>query len=90
MTHIPSGGSANSVPAPIGRQVDLVIAAYLSLAGFVKTGQARILATNAAQRSPLAAGIDAIGGTPAELEAALKAGSTRVAGAARLANLEAG
>ena len=143
VTHIPYRGSANSVPALIGGQVDMVFAAYPSLAGFVKSGQARILATNAATRSPLApdvpaiaerlpgfdfavliamlapraapadavqrlsgeiakivrrpdvieqlrvAGIDAIGGTPAELDAALKAESRRVTAAARRANLRA-
>ena len=143
MLHIPYRGSANSVPAMIGGQVDMVFAAYPSLAGFVKSGQARILATNASARSPLApdvpaiaerlpgfdfavliamlapraapadavsklssevakivrrpdvieqlrvAGIDPIGGTPAELDAALKAESVRVGAAARRANLKA-
>ncbi len=60
VTHIPYRGSANSVPAMIGGQVDMVFAAYPSLAGFVKTGQARILATNAAARSPLAPDVPAI------------------------------
>ena len=143
ITHIPYKGSANSVPAMIGGQVDMVFAAYPSLAGFVKAGQARILATNSAKRSALApdvpaiaeklpgfdfavlvvmlapratppatvqrlstevakivkrpdvieqlrvAGIDPIGGTPEQMDAAIKAESTRVAAAAKRANLKA-
>jgi tripartite-type tricarboxylate transporter receptor subunit TctC len=143
MTHIPYRGSSNSVPAMIGGQVDMVFAAYPSLAGFMKGGQARILATNSAKRSSLApdipaiaerlpgfdfavliamlapratppeavqrlssevakivkrpdvieqlrvAGIDPIGGTPEQLDAAVKAESTRVAAAAKRANLKA-
>lgn len=54
ITHVPFKGSANSVPAMIGGQVDMVFASPPSLMGFVKTGQARILATNASARSPLA------------------------------------
>ena len=60
VTHIPYRGSANSVPAMIGGQVEMVFAAYPSLAGFVKSGQARILATNSLKRSPLAPDIPAI------------------------------
>ena len=60
ITHIPYKGSANSVPAMIGGQVDMVFAAYPSLAGFVKSGQARILATNGAKRSSFAPDIPAI------------------------------
>jgi tripartite-type tricarboxylate transporter receptor subunit TctC len=143
MTHIPYRGSANSVPAMIGGQVDMVFSAYPSLAGFVKTGQARLLATNSLKRSSLApdvpaiaeklpgfdfavliamlaprgtpveavqrlssevaklarrpdvieqlkvAGIDPIGGTPEQLDAAIKAETTRVAAAAKRANLKA-
>ena len=143
ITHIPYRGSANSVPAMIGGQVDMVFAAYPSLSGFVKSGQARILATNGARRSALApdvpaiaerlpgfdfavlvvmlaphatppdvvtrlstevakivkrpdvieqmrlAGIEPVGGTPAELGAAVKAEATRVGAAARRANLKA-
>ncbi|GAB2459728.1 tripartite tricarboxylate transporter substrate binding protein [Comamonas humi] len=54
MTHVPFKGSANSVPAMIGGQVDLVFASPPSLMGFVKSGQARLLATNSPVRSPLA------------------------------------
>ena len=53
MTHVPFKGSANSVPAMIGGQVDMVFASPPSLMGFVKSGQARLLATNSSARSLL-------------------------------------
>jgi tripartite-type tricarboxylate transporter receptor subunit TctC len=61
MTHIPFRGSSASVPALLGGQVDMVFSAYPSLAGFVKTGQVKLIAVNAAQRSPLAPEVPAIG-----------------------------
>lgn len=60
ITHIPFRGSAASVPAMIGGQVEMVFSAYPSLAGFVKNGQAKILATNSAKRSGLAPNVPAI------------------------------
>ncbi|MDM0084602.1 tripartite tricarboxylate transporter substrate binding protein [Variovorax sp. J31P179] len=54
MTHVPFKGSANSVPALIAGQVDMVFASPPSLMGFVKAGQAKLLATNSSTRSPLA------------------------------------
>src|SRR5439155_26307586 len=54
VTHIPFRGSANSVPAMIGGQVEMVFASPPSLMGFVKAGQARLLAINSTKRSPLA------------------------------------
>ena len=60
MVHIPFRGSAASVPAMIGGQVDVVFSAYPSLAGFVKNGQAKLIATNSAKRSPLAPNVPAI------------------------------
>ncbi|HSW18287.1 MAG TPA: tripartite tricarboxylate transporter substrate-binding protein [Ramlibacter sp.] len=54
VTHIPFKGSANSVPAMIGGQVDMAFASPPSLMGFVKSGQAKLLAINSAKRSPLA------------------------------------
>lgn len=53
VTHIPFRGSANSVPAMIGGQVDMAFSSPPSIMGFVKNGQARLLAINSAQRSPL-------------------------------------
>lgn len=60
ITHIPYRGSAASVPALLGGEVDMVFSAYPSLAGFAKSGQVRLLATNAAQRSTLAPDVPAI------------------------------
>lgn len=60
VTHIPYRGSANSVPAMIGGQVEMVFSAYPSLAGFVKNGQARLIATNSLKRSALAPDVPAI------------------------------
>ena len=142
MTHVPYRGSANSVPALIGGQVDMVFSAYPSMAGFVKSGQVRLLATNSAKRSTLApdvpaiserlpgfdfavivavlaptgtppaivqristeiakiakrqdvidhmqvAGIEMVGSTPVQLAAALDAERSRMANAAKQANLQ--
>lgn len=60
ITHIPFRGSANSVPAMIGGQVELVFASPPSLMGFVKAGQARLLAINSTKRSPLAPDVPAL------------------------------
>jgi tripartite-type tricarboxylate transporter receptor subunit TctC len=60
MTHIPYRGSGASVPALVGQQVDMVFAAYPSLAPFDKAGRVRILATNSLQRSVLAPDVPAI------------------------------
>lgn len=143
ITHIPFRGSGNSMPAMIGGQVDMVFASPPTLMGFVKTGQAKLIAINAAKRSPLApdvpalaeripgfdfaftvvvlakigtppavvnkineaitralkqpdtieglriAGVDPVGGSPAEAVAALAAEAKRVAEAAKRANLKA-
>ncbi|MDO8264628.1 MAG: tripartite tricarboxylate transporter substrate binding protein [Gallionella sp.] len=51
LRHIPYKGSGQSVPALIGGQVDVAFAALPSLAGFVKSGQVKLLGNNAAQRS---------------------------------------
>lgn len=60
MTHIPYRGSGASVPALVGQQVEMVFAAYPSLAPFAKNGQVRILATNSLKRSDLAPEVPAI------------------------------
>lgn len=52
ITHIPYKGSGQSVPALVGGQVDMLFAALPSLSGFVKTGQVKLIASNAAHRSP--------------------------------------
>lgn len=51
--HIPFRGSSQSIPALVGGQVDFSIAALPSVAGFVQSGQLKLLASNAATRSPL-------------------------------------
>ena len=58
--HVPFKGSAQSVPALIGGQVDVAFSALPSLSGFVKGGQIKLLATNASQRSSLAPNVPAI------------------------------
>lgn len=63
LQHIPYKGSAQSVPALIGGQVDVAFSALPSLAGFVKNGQVRLLGSNAAQRSSQEPGVPAIAET---------------------------
>jgi tripartite-type tricarboxylate transporter receptor subunit TctC len=60
VTHIPFRGSANSVPAMIGGDVDMTFASPPSLMGFVKSGQARLIAINASKRSLLAPDVPAL------------------------------
>lgn len=60
VSHVPFRGSGQSVPALVGNQVDVVISAYPSLAGFQDKGQAKILATNSLERSALAPNIPAM------------------------------
>jgi len=60
MQHIPFRGTANSVPALVGGQVDMVFSALPSLAGFMKSGQVRVLAVNTERRSALAPDVPAI------------------------------
>ncbi len=52
--HVPYRGSGQSTPALVSGQVDFSIAAMPSIAGFVQNGQVKVLASNAANRSPLA------------------------------------
>lgn len=60
LMHVPFKGTGQSVPALIGGQVDVLFSALPSLSGFVKGGQVKILATNAAQRSAQAPNVPAI------------------------------
>ena len=60
LTHVPFKGTGQAVPALIGGQVDVLFSALPSLAGFVKSGQVKLIASNAAQRSPPALGIPLI------------------------------
>lgn len=61
--HVPYKGSGQSSPALIGGQVEFSVAALPSMAGFVKTNQVRILASNAGSRSPQAPDIPTIAET---------------------------
>jgi tripartite-type tricarboxylate transporter receptor subunit TctC len=49
--HVPYRGSGQSVPALVGGQVDALFSAMPSLSGFAKSGQVKILGSNAGQRS---------------------------------------
>ena len=51
LTHVPFRGSGQSVPAMIGGQVDMIFASPPALMGFVKNGQAKLIAINTAKRS---------------------------------------
>jgi len=60
ITHVPFRGSGQSVPAMIGGQVDMIFASPPSLMGFVKNGQARLIAINSARRSPQTPNVPAL------------------------------
>ena len=63
LLHVPFRGSGQSTPALVGGQVDFSVAALPSMAGFAKAGQVKILASNAATRSPQAPDIPAVAET---------------------------
>jgi tripartite-type tricarboxylate transporter receptor subunit TctC len=63
ITHIPFKGTGQSVPALIGGQVDVLFSALPSLAGFVKGGQVKLIANNAATRSSQEPNVPAIAET---------------------------
>lgn len=60
LTHVPFKGTGQAVPALVGGQVDVLFSALPSLAGFVKSGQVKLIASNAAQRSSQAPNIPVI------------------------------
>lgn len=60
ITHVPFKGTGQSVPALIGGQVEVLFSALPSLSGFVKAGQVKLLASNAAQRSAQAPNVPTI------------------------------
>lgn len=51
ITHVPFKGSGQSVPAMMGGQVDMLFASPPTLMGFVKNGQAKLIAINTAKRA---------------------------------------
>lgn len=61
VTHVPFKGSANSIPALVGGQVDMAFASPPSLMGFVKSGKVKLLAINSAKRSPLTPDVPTLG-----------------------------
>ena len=63
LQHIPFKGSGQSVPALVGGQVEVLFSALPSLAGFVKGGQVKLIASNAAERSALAKDVPTIAET---------------------------
>lgn len=54
IVHVPFKGAAQAMPALVGAQVDVVFAAYPSLAPQVKAGKVRILAVSTGKRTRLA------------------------------------
>ena len=63
ITHVPFKGTGQSVPALLGAQVDVLFSALPSLAGFVKSGQVKLIANNAARRSTQEPNVPAIAET---------------------------
>lgn len=61
VAHVPFRGSANSIPALVGGQVDMAFASPPSLMGFVKSGRVKLLAINSSKRSPLAPDVPTLG-----------------------------
>ncbi|WP_423458277.1 Bug family tripartite tricarboxylate transporter substrate binding protein [Ottowia sp. VDI28] len=61
--HVPFRGSGQSTPALVGGQVDFSVAALPSIAGFVKAGQVKLLASNARERSKQAPDVPAVAET---------------------------
>jgi tripartite-type tricarboxylate transporter receptor subunit TctC len=52
--HVPFKGTGQSIPALVGGQVQMAIAALTSVAPHVKAGKLKILGANTRKRSPLA------------------------------------
>ena len=61
--HVPFRGSGQSTPALVGGQTEYSVTALPSIAGFVKSGQVKLLASNARERSKQAPEIPAIAET---------------------------
>ncbi len=78
--HVPYRGSGQSTPALIGGQVEFSVAALPSMAGFVKNGQARVLASNASTRSAQAPDIPTVAETIPGFDFAVVIGAMAAAG----------
>lgn len=61
--HVPFRGSGQSTPALVGGQVDFSVTALPSMAGFVKDGRVKVLASNALTRSSHAPDIPTVAET---------------------------
>src|SRR5262249_38139133 len=60
MTHVPFKGTGESVPALLGGHVETLFSAYPSLSGAAGTSRITLIASNGAERSPLAPSVPAI------------------------------
>jgi len=60
MTHVPFKGTGESVPALLGGHVEVLFSAYPSLSGAAGTNKITLIASNGAERSPLAPSVPAI------------------------------
>jgi tripartite-type tricarboxylate transporter receptor subunit TctC len=60
MTHVPFKGTGESVPALLGGHVEVLFSAYPSLSGAAGTNRITLIASNGAERSPLAPNVPAI------------------------------
>ena len=61
IVHVPFKGTGQSVPALVGGQVPMAIAALTSVAPYAKTGKVRVLGANTKKRSPLAPDVPSMG-----------------------------
>lgn len=83
--HIPFRGSGQSTPALVGGQVDFSVAALPSIAGFVKSEQVKLLATNARERSKQAPDVPAIAETVPDFDFAVVVGVLAAKGTPQMA-----
>ena len=72
--HVPFRGSGQSTPALVGGQVEFSVAALPSIAGFVKAGQVKLLASNAKERSKEAPDVPAVAETVPNFDFAVVVG----------------
>lgn len=65
VTHVPYRGAGQSVPAFMGGETSLVIAAFPQLDGYVKSGKAKLIAVTTLKRSAQAPDVPAVSETVA-------------------------
>ena len=83
--HIPFRGSGQSTPALVGGQVDFSVAALPSISGFVKSGQVKLLASNALQRSKQAPDVPTVAETVPNFDFAVVVGVLAAKGTPQVA-----